>query len=78
MWGKKQTGVDVIPFQELRTVCQEHGVLDSANFAGHINNAKSYFIIDKDGGNYNAKLTVPGIKEAEVLLNKYNKPTGKN
>lgn len=78
LWGKKQVNIDEVSFQDLRILCQQHGVLDSANFSSHINNAKSFFIINKESGGYTAKLTVPGFKEAEMLLNKYNKTTDKN
>lgn len=71
-WAKKQLGIETVSSKEVRDVCQDHGVLDPANFASHLDKHKSYFIIDKSTGNYTIRLTNPGLKQAELILEKYN------
>lgn len=67
-YGSKLLGDEQVPYKAIRTVCEEHGVLDSANFS-KIFNDKTLFISDGvKGGNKDVKLTFQGEKKAKELM----------
>jgi len=65
---QKIAKVDKVSFSELRNFCELHGELDAAHFADYIKKNKKFFLIDGGGKSAFAKITVPGMKEAEQLL----------
>lgn len=67
-YGSKLLGDEQVSHKDIRTVCEEHGALDSANFS-KIFNDKTVFILDGvKGGNKDVKLTFQGEKKAKELL----------
>lgn len=67
-YGSKLLGDEQVSNREIRTVCEDHGILDSANFS-KIFNDKTLFISDGiKGGNKDVKLTFQGEKKARELL----------
>lgn len=74
LWAKRQAGVDSVPFSELRELCKLQGCLDEANFSSHMKGAKSWIIVDglKGSSAQTCKLTIPGVEQAELLLNQLN------
>lgn len=68
-FGSSLMGEDQVGSKDIRTVCEEHGCLDSANFS-KIFEEKSIFLSDGiRGGNKEIKLTFQGQKKAKELLN---------
>lgn len=74
LWAKRESGIDSVPFSELRDLCKDQGCLDSANFASTMKNARSYIITDGTKGSsaQTCKLTLPGVEKAEELLKQLN------
>lgn len=74
IWGNRNIGIETVTLQEIRDVCQEQGCLDSPNFAKVLKGAKESIIIDgKKGSNSQiCKLTIPGVDNAEELLESIN------
>lgn len=67
-YGSKLLGDEQVSNKEIRTVCEEHGILDSANFS-KIFSDKTLFISDGiKGGNKDVKLTFQGEKKARELV----------
>ena len=67
-YGSKLLGDEQVSHKDIRTVCEAHGALDSANFS-KIFNEKTLFISDGvKGGNKDVKLTFQGEKKAKELL----------
>jgi len=67
-YGSKLIGDEQVPSSEIRTVCEEHGCIDSANYS-KIFNDKTIFLSDGvKGGNKQIKLTFQGEKKAKALL----------
>ena len=74
LWAKREIGVDSVPHSELREVCKSHVCLDAPNFAKHMKAAREWIIVDGDKHSslQTCKLTVPGVKAAEALLQQLN------
>jgi hypothetical protein len=72
LWGKKSVGVNEVPIQEIRALCQEQGCLDSSNFSSQIQGAKELILVDgkKNSSSKTCKLTLPGVERAEEILEK--------
>ena len=70
MLGNRKIGNEEIDFNELREACENYGEFDGPNFSRHMNSKKNkpYFIIKGSGRKQSAKLTRPGIKKAEELI----------
>lgn len=67
-YGSKLLGDDQVSSKDIRVVCEEHGCLDSANFATALKD-KTIFLSDGvKGGNKDIKLTFQGEKKAKELL----------
>ena len=67
-YGSLLRGDEQVSSKEIRQACEEHGILDSANYAAVFND-KTIFISDgKKGGNKEVKLTFQGEKKAKELL----------
>lgn len=67
-YGSKLLGDEQVPSTEIRTICEEHGCIDSPNFS-KIFNDKTLFLSDGvKGGNKQIKLTFQGEKKAKALL----------
>lgn len=64
----KTAKIERISFNDLRSFCELHGELDAAHFADYMKKSKKYFLIDGSGRNAYAKITVPGMREAEQIL----------
>lgn len=73
LWGMKSIGVQEASAQEIRDQCAEQSCLDT-NFSTIINGAKEFIIVDgkKGSGQKNYKLTLPGVEQAEILLEEMN------
>lgn len=74
LWGKRELGIDNIPFTEIRELCKNQGCLDSANFAAHMKSAREDIIVDGKSGSAakTCKLTIPGVEKAENLISTLN------
>ena len=67
-YGSKLLGDEQVNSKDIRTVCEEHGCLDNANFS-KVFSDKTIFISDGvKGGNKDVKLTFQGEKTAKELL----------
>lgn len=68
-YGSELIGDEQVPSSEIRTLCEEHGFLDAANFS-KIFDDKTIFLLDgKKGGNKKVKLTFKGREKAVALVN---------
>jgi hypothetical protein len=67
-WKLKTYSIEKISFGDLRAVCEMHGDLDAKHFAAYMKKYKKWFLIDGSGKSLSAKITIPGMKEAERLL----------
>jgi hypothetical protein len=67
-YGAQLLGEELVSSKQIREACEEHGALDSANFA-KIFDEKTIFLVDGvKGGNKTVKLTFQGTKKAKELL----------
>lgn len=67
-YGSELVGDEQVLSTEIRSLCEEHGFLDGANFA-KIFDDKSIFLSDgKKGGNKQVKLTFIGREKATALV----------
>lgn len=67
-YGSKLLGNEQVPSSEIRTVCEDHGCIDGANFS-KIFNDKTIFLSDGlKGKNKQIKLTFRGEKKAKGFL----------
>jgi len=67
-YGSLLLGDEQVSSKDIRQACEEHGILDSANYAAVFSD-KTIFISDgKKGGNKEVKLTYQGEKKAKELL----------
>lgn len=67
-YGSKLLGDETVPSKDIRTVCEEHGILDAKNFSSVFTD-KTLFLSDGvKGGNKDVKLTFQGEKKAKELL----------
>jgi len=67
-YGSKLLGDETVPSKDIRTVCEEHGILDTKNFSTVFSD-KTLFLSDGvKGGNKDVKLTFQGEKKAKELL----------
>ncbi|HTE01478.1 MAG TPA: hypothetical protein VK668_19460 [Mucilaginibacter sp.] len=64
----KTKSVERVSFSELRNICEIHGELDSGHFSEYLKKNKKWFLLDGNSKNSNAKITIPGMREAERLL----------
>lgn len=68
-YGSRLLGDEQVSSTEIRSVCEEHGILDGPNFS-KIFSDKTLFLVDGvKGGNKQVKLTFQGNKRATELLN---------
>ena len=67
-YGSKLIGDDQVPSTDIRSMCEEHGILDSGNFSKVFNDKKTFMIDGVKGGNKEVKLTFQGEKKAKELL----------
>ncbi|NGP90256.1 hypothetical protein [Fodinibius halophilus] len=58
---------EVAAFSNIRTVCEDHGFLDSKNFSAALNDANELLNCSGSGRSQEAKLTFPGEQAAEDL-----------
>ena len=74
LWGKRSVGIEGVPYQEIRDLCQQQGCLDSGNFSSQMKGAREYIIIDGKKGSsaQTCKLTLPGVERAEELMEDLN------
>lgn len=74
LWGKRSIGIDEVPLQEIRSICQQQGCLDTTNFSTTMQRTREYLIIDgkKGSSSKTCKLTFPGVERAEELLENLN------
>lgn len=73
LWVKKQQNIESSTFNEIRDFCERHAELDKAHFAYYINSHKRIFLVEGAGRGQIAKLSVPGLREAENLIDQMNK-----
>ncbi|WP_155988084.1 hypothetical protein [Thioalkalivibrio sp. ALE30] len=67
-YGSKLLGDEMIASKDIRTVCEEHGCLDSPNFSKVFSDRTIFLSDGVKGGNKNVKLTFQGEKKARELL----------
>lgn len=69
IYGRCLLGQEPVQTDEVRAVCNDHGCLDSGNFA-KLFREKGVFVIDgvKGSDKKYVKLSVPGKKEAQELI----------
>ena len=72
LYIKLRGNIDLVSLDELRQTCEMHGELDKGHFSLYIKNNKKFFLIDGTGKGAKVKLTIPGMKEAEKLLESLN------
>lgn len=66
-YGSKLMGDDQVPSKEIRSACEEHGILDSANFASIFNDKTTFLTDGVKGGAKSVKLTFGGEEKAKEL-----------
>lgn len=72
-YGAGMMGNEQVSSTELRTLCKDHGFLDSGNFS-KIFDDKTIFVKDgKKGGNKQVKLTYTGREKAQELIRELEK-----
>jgi hypothetical protein len=67
--GKSLLGLPGASFKEIRELCKDHGCLDDSNFARRLRGAKEWLIVESESL---VKLTIPGRKQADVLISEMN------
>lgn len=73
LWAKKQKGLDHVPAEEIRKICEDHACYDANNFSSHIQKDKNTITVSgPKGGKKTCKLTFPGTSRAEELLKELN------
>lgn len=72
LYIKLKSNIDVVSFDELRQTCEIHGELDKGHFSVYIKTNKKFFVVDGTGKGARVKITIPGMKEAEKLLDTLN------
>ena len=64
----KAKSIERVSFNELRDICELHGELDRTHFSLYLKKNKKWFLLDGSAKSTSAKITIPGVKEAERLL----------
>lgn len=72
MYAKHKTGVEEVPFKELRDMCEKYGEIDKPNFSKILNSNRKFFLTTGESKNQFARLIRPGIKAAESLIFELN------
>lgn len=73
-YGSTLLGDEQVSSTEIRSVCEEHGFLDGANFSKIFADKTTFLSDGVKGGNKQIKLTHQGKKKAkELLLNELSK-----
>ena len=72
-YGSYLAGDDQIFSDEIRTLCQEHGTLDAANFSKALDDNTIFLLDGKKGGKKQVKLTYVGREKAEELVKDLSK-----
>jgi hypothetical protein len=72
LYLKLKSNIESVSFDELRETCERHGELDKGHFSAYMKSNKKIFIIEGSGKSASAKLTIPGIRDAEKILNSLN------
>jgi len=72
LFGNSLRGVDEVPFDTIRTLCEAHSCLDSGNFSKTLKADKNNFICTGSRRAQKAKLTVPGKRAAQTLAQSLN------
>lgn len=68
-YGSELIGDEQVPSSEIRTLCEEHGFLDAANFSKIFDDKTTFLLDGKKGGNKKVKLTFTGREKAVALVN---------
>lgn len=68
LFGKLQENVEIVPFDEIREICEDHGFYDKNNFSRYLKSDKQNFVISGPPKNQVIKLSAPGKKKAEALV----------
>ncbi|MES2266742.1 MAG: hypothetical protein V4520_08275 [Bacteroidota bacterium] len=68
----KVFSVEKVPSVDIRSFCEMHGELDAGHFSEYLKKNKKWFLIEGAGKSTSVIITVPGIKEAEQILNGMN------
>lgn len=76
LWGKRQAGINTVPLNDVRELCEHNGCLDGPNFSTTMKNAREWIVLDGPKGGQSCKLTVPGIAQAEKILKELNAEKG--
>lgn len=73
MFANYLNGQEVTSADAIREACSDQGCFDSSNFAAHLKALKEKVAMNpKPGGGYDVKLTAPGRKAAQNLVETLN------
>lgn len=73
LFGNHMRGQQTTSADDIREHCQDQGCFDSSNFASHLKGLKDKIAMNtKSGGGYDVKLTAPGRKAAQTLVENLN------
>lgn len=76
LYGKFLHGETTATADSIRDACIDQGCYDSSNFAHHLKGLKDRVAMNtKPGGGYDVKLTAPGRKAAQELVEHLNNGT---
>ena len=68
----KAFSVEKVSSVDIRAFCELHGELDAGHFSEYLKKNKKWFLIEGAGKYTSIIITIPGIKEAEQILNSMN------
>lgn len=73
LYGNYLRGQQTTTADDIRAACVDQGCLDAGNFSSHLKGLKEKVAMNtKAGGGYDVKLTAPGRKAAQELVEKIN------
>jgi hypothetical protein len=68
----KALSIDKVSSVDIRAFCEMHGELDAGHFSEYLKKNKKWFLLEGSGKYTNIVITIPGIREAEQILNEMN------
>lgn len=67
-FAKATAGEDTVMFDEVREICKQHSCLNAPNFSRYLKAEKKLFLFGGTPRKQTIKLTQPGKKQAEALV----------
>lgn len=68
LFARFKQGAEPVPADDIKEQCKAHACFDSKNFAGHLKSQKSHVTVTGTNSSMTARLTVPGRKVAEDIV----------